>query len=287
MTKIINIPISLIRGYKGDKNSLEMLACAIIIKSKHQNSTLYNLKVTSLMKLFGLSFKKATKVKELMRGHELFIYNQKKDCVFAKSFKSNDTKEYGKKQKYYAKADYCRKLEVKDGISLREMVRELRNTLLLCAINASAHDGLKNVITKKTSFATKQNAERVIPQRVLASVIGMSRASASRYIDKMEKDNMVKKSKILVQCVVPVLNDITEREYRRVSSTNFVPMHDNKHGGWSGWLIYGKRYSIEMREISDSFKNVIYNYKRTAKFVATTSCELDGDGYFSKFRNLS
>lgn len=290
MDKIINIPISLIRGFKGNKDSLEMLACAIIIKSKHQNSTLYDLKITSMMNFFGLSYKKAKKVKEMMIGHELFVYNKKKDCIFAKSFKSKDTKEYGKKHKYNAKADYCRKLKVKDGITLREMVRELRNTLLLCAINASTrgHDGFKIAMNhEKTTFSTKQNAKRVIPQRVLASVIGMSGSSASRYIKEMEKNNVVKKSKVIAECVVPVLNDVTGEEYKRTSDSNFVAYHDCKHGGWSGWHIYGKRYTIEKREVSDSFKNVIYNYIRKAKGGVTTSCELDGDGYFSKFRYLN
>jgi hypothetical protein len=41
--------------------------------------------------------------------------------------------------------------------------------------------------------------------------------------------------------------------------------------------------TILKREVSESFKNVIYNYKRTNKVVAKTSSELDGDGFWSKF----
>ena len=282
MTKTINTPISLIRGYKRDKNSLEMLACAIIIKSHYQNSCLYNLKITSVMELFGVAHKKAHKVLELLRTHELFIYNPGKDCIFAKSFKSTDTKHYGKKQKYAAKADYCRKLQVKDGMILRELVRELRNTLLLCAINASEHDGLKDS-RENNPIATKQNAARLMPQSILAKVIGMSKSSVSRYIDKMVDNNVVGKTPIVAECVIPILNEVTESEYRKKRNRKFVVWHSAEYGTWSGWWILGRGYSILNRKVSESFKNVIYNYKRTAEVVAKTSSELDGDGFWSKF----
>lgn len=282
MQKIINIPISLIRGCKQDKNLLELLACAIIIKSKHQNSCLYGLNVTSLMELFGVSYKKALRLKESLKTSDLFIYNQKKDYIFAKSFKSKDVKYYGKRQRYAAKADYCRKLRVKDGMILRELVRELRNTLLLCAINASEHDGFNTSRNKKV-IATKQNATHLMPQRILAKVIGMSKSSVSRYIDKMEDNNVVSKTQIVAECVIPVLNEKTENEYRKNHRHKFVVWHNASNGGWSGWWILGRGYSILKREVSESFKNVIYNYKRTNKIVAKTSSELDGDGFWSKF----
>jgi DNA-binding MarR family transcriptional regulator len=259
-----------------------MLACAIIIKSHYQNSCLYDLKITSVMELFGVSHKKAHKVLESLRTHELFIYNPEKDCIFAKSFKSNDVKHYGKKQRYAAKADYCRKLQVKDGMILRELVRELRNTLLLCAINASEHDGFNTSRNKKV-IATKQNATHLMPQRILAKVIGMSKSSVSRYIDKMEDNNVVSKTPIVAECVIPVLNEKTENEYRKNHKRNFTVWHSVEHGTWSGWWILGRGYSILKREVSESFKNVIYNYKRTNKVVAKTSSELDGDGFWSKF----
>jgi DNA-binding MarR family transcriptional regulator len=259
-----------------------MLACAIIIKNHYQNSCLYDLKITSVMELFGVSHKKAHKVLESLRTHELFIYNPEKDCIFAKSFKSNDVKHYGKKQRYAAKADYCRKLQVKDGMILRELVRELRNTLLLCAINASEHDGFNTSRNKKV-IATKQNATHLMPQRILAKVIGMSKSSVSRYIDKMEDNNVVSKTQIVAECVIPVLNEKTENEYRKNHSRKFVVWHNASNGGWSGWWILGRGYSILKREVSESFKNVIYNYKRTNKIVAKTSSELDGDGFWSKF----
>lgn len=277
MTKTTNIPISLIRGYKRDKNSLEMLACAIIIKSHYQNSCLYDLKITSVMELFGVSHKKAHKVLESLRTHELFIYNPKKDCIFAKSFKSTDTKYYGKRQRYAAKADYCRKLKVADGMTLRELVRELRNTLLLCAINASEQDGFI-VSANKSIPATKPNVQRAIPQRKLARSLGMSKSSASRYINKMVDDKKVSKTQIVAECVITDLNEITESDYRKTQTKipHYKVWHNIKSGGWSAWVVYGRVYSIIDRSISESFKNVIFNYRYPNAFKAQTSSELDG-----------
>jgi len=276
MQKIINIPISLIRGYKRDKNSLEMLACAIIIKSHYQNSCLYDLKITSVMGLFGVSHKKAHKVLESLRTHELFIYNPEKDCIFAKSFKSTDTKHYGKRQIYAAKADYCRKLQVKDGMILRELVRELRNTLLLCAINASEQDGF--IVSENKPIATKPNVQRVIPQRKLARSLGMSKSSASRYINKMVDDKKISKTPIVAECVITDLNETTESDYRKKQTKipHYKVGHNIKSGGWSAWVVYGRVYSIMDRAISESFKNVIFNYRYPNAFEAKTSSELDG-----------
>ena len=229
------------------------------------------------MELFGVSYKKAYKVLESFRTHELFTYNQKKDCIFAKSFKSTETKYYGKRQKYTAKADYCRKLQVTDGMTLRELVRELRNTLLLCAINASEQDGFI-VSANKPIPATKPNVQRAIPQRKLARSFGMSKSSASRYINKMVDDKKVSKTQIVAECVITNLNENTESDYRKTQTKipHYNVWHNVKSGGWSAWVVYGRVYSIMDRTISESFKNVIFNYRYPNTFEAQTSSELDG-----------
>lgn len=235
------------------------------------------------MELFGVAHKKAHKVLESLRRHELFIYNKEKDCLFAKSFKSKDKKHYGKHGKYTAIADYCRKLQVKDGMKMRDVVKQLRYTLLMNVINASGHDGLIVSMNQEHTIATKQNAERVIPQRKFAKAISMSKQSVSRLIKELVKAKVVGKSEIVAECVIPVLNDDTASDYYKNHLIPFVPYHDEENGGWSGLVICGRAYSILRRDISESFKHVIYNYKRQAKVVAKTSSELDGDGFWSKF----
>ena len=280
MIKTINIPINLIRGYKRVKNSLEMLACAIFIKSRFQNSCFYDLKITSVIELFGVSFKKAQKLLESLREHELFVYNERKNCVFAKSFKSEDTKRYGRHKKYNAKADYCRKLQVSDGMTLRELVRELRNTLLMNVIHASGQDGF--IVSENKKAATKPNVQRAIPQRKFAESFGMSKSSASRYINKLVEDKRVSKTEIVAECVINELNEKTESDYRmtHTSIPHYKVWHNTKSGGWSAWVVYGRVYSILDRNIEESFKNVIFNYRYPMVIEPKTSAEIDGKWHY-------
>lgn len=279
MEKIINIPISLIRRNKDNKTDLEALACAVILKSRYQKSCLYGLQITRIMELFGVCHKKALRLKESPIRSELFIYNEKKDCLFAKSFKSKDKKRYGKRHKYDAYADYCRKLKVSEGMTLRKMVCELRNTLLLCAIHASEQDCLIVSGNKdKNDTATKPAAKRAIPQRKLAKSISMSKSSASRYVGKLVDKGVVGKSEIVAECVIDQLNDETESEYlkRNNGKRNYRVWHNVRTGHWSAWVVFGCVYSITSRCVSESFMNVIHNYQHRSNIVAMTSSELDG-----------
>lgn len=229
------------------------------------------------MELFGVSYKKACRVLESLKTHELFIYNERKNCVFAKSFKSKDKKYYGNRQRYAAIADYCRKLHVFDGMTLRELVRELRNTLLLNVIHASEQDGF--IVSENKSIpATKPNVQRAIPQRKLARSLGMSKSSASRYINKMVDDKKVSKTEIVAECVITDLNKTTESDYRKTQTKipHYKVWHNTKSGGWSAWVVYGRVYSILDRSASESFKNVIFNYCYPNVIQPQTSAEIDG-----------
>ena len=279
MRKIINVPVELIRRTRWNKTSLEMLVCAIMIKSKYQNSVLYDLRITNVMQFFHVSHKKAKKLIEAFKGSEFFIYNEHKNCIFAKSFKSKCAVEYGyRKNKYKAFADYCRKMQLEDDIKLRNVVRELRYILALCEINAveRTKDNL-NVGLNQNNFVTKPEAKMAIPQRKMAFTMGFSRSSVSRYMKEMINDKRVSKTKIVAECVIPVLNETTEREwYKKHPKQKFIAWHDLEHGGWSAWIMFGSVYSIINRKDSDAFQHVIYNYRRDFVIEATCSSELDG-----------
>jgi hypothetical protein len=156
------------------------------------------------------------------------------------------------------------------------LVRELRNTLLLCAINASEQDGF--IVSENKSIATKPNVQHVIPQRKLARSLGMSKSSASRYINKMVDDKKVSKTQIVAECVIADLNETTESDYLKTQTKmpHYKVWHNIKSSGWSAWVVYGRVYSIMDRSISESFKNVIFNYRYPYTFEPKTSSELDG-----------
>ena len=108
MEKIINVPIEILKSRKGDKRMFECLACALMIKSIYQTSVFY-LNITHVMKAFGVSYRKAQKLIEWMKEDALFIYNERKNCVFARTLKSNVRYRYGRKRnkKFNALADFC------------------------------------------------------------------------------------------------------------------------------------------------------------------------------------
>lgn len=283
MIQTINIPIEVIKAFKNDKNALEMLACAVIIKVNYQNSCMYGLKITHIMQVFNVSHKKAHKIRESLKQSGLFIYNEKKDCIFAKSFKSKDFKSYGKGGRLKAISDYCRKLQIsvknenrKINTSLKELVRQLRETLLLCVIHASEQDNFI-VSGLKKGYVTKPNAKRAIPQRKMANAFGLSRSSANKYINRLIERNDIKRGDMVCDCVVHCLNDDTMYEYfDKHQKEGLVAWFDEKSGSWSAWRMFGYEYNTANRQISDSFKNVIYNYKYPNVLQAQTSCELDG-----------
>lgn len=293
----LNVPIDTIRRFKDAKSDLEMLACAIIIKRRFQNSCLYSLQITKVMDLFGVSHRKAQKLIERLKTHELFIYNPDKDCLFAKTLKSKSKKCYGRKGKVYAaKSDYCRKLQVSDDVTLRKMVKQLRDSLLLNVVRAVAHDGFKHgkvcpprgaQNSDKTKLATKQNFGDVIKMRNFAKSLGMSKSSASRYIKRLVEERQIAKSNLLADCVINHLNEETLYDYHKRNKRPIVPFCD-KYGHWSGWVIFGFAYSISDRTAEDSFKNVIYNFKRSNSNVATCVCsELDGERYWANHYALN
>lgn len=260
-----------------------MLVCTIMIKRKHQNSVLYNLSVTKVMAFFGVSFKKAKKLMQAMKESDMFIYNEKKNALYAKPLKSGNWFYYKKgKTEYKAFADYCRKMQMQDDISLRQVVRELRNILLLNAVSAVERKSGDNLIKVclDSNHVTKPPKSAVIPQRKLGTAIGMSRATAGRYMNQLIKDGRVGKTLIVAECVIGCLNEDTEHDWReKHPNKQFFTWHSEEHGGWSAWRLYGYAYAITDRKDSEAFQHVIYNYDRSGRdnqIQPRNSGEIDG-----------
>lgn len=284
-SKYINVPISLVRRFKGNKTSLEAVACAILIKTRHTNSTLYQFDdYKKVVECFGVSYRKAKKIMATLQYNELFVYNEEKNCIFAKSFKDKTKKRYGKRRKYDACSDYCFKVEVIEGMTLRMMIKQLRRILALCVIHVNGMNTCKSVENTDT-LGKEQEGTRAIPQRKIADAIGLSRSSASRYVKEMVNEQIVSKTMTVAECVIPELNDETDRLYReKHPNSRFVAFHNETYGGWSGWVFVGCEYSIIRRDISDRFKNVIYNFwHKSMKKNVRLSCELDGGTWWNKF----
>lgn len=284
MTRTINAPIRLIKEFKDDKSSLEMLACAIIVKAKYQNSCAYSLDTKRVMALFGVSAYKAKKLKEAIKSSPLFAYNERKDCAFAKSFKSSaEVDYYGRHRQFRARHDYCRKITVEPSITLREMVKILRCTLLMYIMHACDVSNYFTGVNKKTRVV-KPQAKGAIPMRKLQSAVSLGKTSTWKLLKDLSKSGDIKKDKLVVECVIPELNEVTGSDYvlHHNADDKFGAWQSKEYGRWSGWVVYGRKYSIQKRDVSNSFKHVIYNYRHHRREKPEMSCENDGDGYWCR-----
>lgn len=278
MHKIINIPVGLIKRCKNEgKTSLEMLACAFRIKALYQNSTMYNVTVTNVMKTFGVSYKKALKLMDTFDTSCLFVYNKEKRCLHAKTFKDKTIKTFGHKtyKKYQAQSDFCWKMQVTDE-PLRMITRALREVLTINAIAACERDD--SIVRHKKHSVTKPVTSKAMTQRKIASIIGLSRSSACRYTKRMIDDNRIDKSKVIAECVIPIYNDDTQAEYSKTHPNSHIHVwHNTRTGQWSGWIIYGCVYSLLQRRDTNSLRHVIHNYHHTIQQPQPmTSSEIDG-----------
>jgi len=255
-----------------------MLVCAIMIKHRFQNSTLYDTRITSIMRFFGVSHKKAGKLLKRFSQSELFIFHPD-GKLFAKTFKSREKVVYGKgKRKYEAFADYCCKMQMQD-INLRDAVRELRNILITCAIDFRERGDNLNIVGRtKNVEHPRSSKSKAVTHKLLGSISGLSRSSAGRYINRLMDDDRVSKTRIVAECVIPELNDSSEREWRRQHpNKGFFAWHSIEYGNWSGWQHHGTIYSLCRRKDSECFRHVIYNYRRkNMKTEPVSSAELDG-----------
>lgn len=278
VVRTINVPISLISRLKAEKSSIEMLACAIIIKNKYQNSTLYDLSLKNIMQLFHVSHRKAKQLLERFSQSELFVYDRQRNRLFAKSFKSKEKKVFGKgKKKYEAFADYCYKMQMQKDIRLRDAVRELRDMMLVCTIDSLEKGNFKNVGDYQTDSFVGTPNNKAMTQKRLAGISGMCRSTVCRHLQKMIGEGKVGKTRIVAECVIPNLTADTEREWMDAHpGKGFFAWHSVDFGNWSGWQHHGTEYTILLRSLSDRFRHVIYNYRRRAKTEPKTSAELDG-----------
>lgn len=256
----INVPIELIRRCSKDKRQLQCLALAIILKRTYTNSTLYDVNTRNFRRVFHISYATALKMIDACKESDLFVYNEKRNCLFAKSFKSTEVKRFGKRGKFLAKADYCKKItECAD--SLRDVTRLLRETLLALVVEAKQRESLFGHAKKTDCDGT--NAKAPIPLRKFAKSINMSKSSAGRYINRMAKDGKVSKSDIVAECVLPYYTVEKAAEWMKAHPGQVLQVwYSEKHHQYTAWITYGRKYSVTDGELSNSYQHVIYNHRK-------------------------
>lgn len=258
----LNIPIERLREARNDKRQFRALAAAITIKERFQNSTVYcgDNPTKALMRVLRCSFYVAKELQDDLVdfGYCVFLKDKNGIKLFAKGLRSRNRQSF---HGYKAtERDFVYKLRPGKPHSLKEMRKLLREILLMNEINAC------QCLTASTGRNTQNRRDRVdgsviIPQRELANVSGLSKSSVSKYVRRMDSDKRVRKTRIVAELVVPVLNDDTKRQWNE-SHPN-IPLHtfhDDEHGQWIGCVLLGCGYGLN--EESRNFYHLLWRHKK-------------------------
>lgn len=257
----INIPIELIKKYKGSKQSLELFAFAVCIKMLHTNSVLTNASLNKIAAIFHVSKKKAMRLLEQVKSDELFDYNSSTKTIRIKSFRSKDVKQANTKRLVEYFSDYCFSPSISNGCvlekdgkpveyKLQAVYNLLREALIANAINSDdRNDSIKGKSVRKHTELTQQK---------LANIAGMKRTSCRNALKRMKQAGKITISMAYAVCVISSVNAQSIGEWRDSSGKkNFIY---NKIDN-SGWIIKPSEYSISDRTFTDCFRHVIYNHK--------------------------
>lgn len=269
MERKLNIPIRLIKAHKSSKDDLEVLALSIGIKLLSENSIYNVVGIREVMRNFKVSYKTASRVLENAKKSELFSYNEKKNILFAYTYKSSEIKYSSRGNQYVS--DYCYKFKIEieennelnketdkkiKSISLQDLVKELRRSLILNAIHVKQMRQLRLHGDKKAIDSTLVSYS----QQHLANMCGYSRSTTNRVINSMvnSKDNKVLNKKNAE--VVILFNSISEG-----SINEFKQSHPNIKfhiGKDCGIKVIPCSYGISDGKVESQFKHVIYNHKK-------------------------
>lgn len=244
--EVVNVPIRLYKKYKGSKEDKEALAFAICVKLVYGDSVLRDLSVKKMVSIFHMSTYRAKRIINNLNNYpELFKIVGSR--VFVLSFKDKTIKENRKGQKYIS--DYCKKVS-KGFNNFEEIYQSIAKTLVAYAINS----GERKLLSTNFSFSKKCSVE--ITQKNLSNVSGISRSQVSRLTNKMKKNGEICKENAQIKLAISCVNDTTISEYRAKNGRKRILINTNDN---SAYTIIPCRYSINKRELTDSFQHVIYD----------------------------
>lgn len=257
----LNIPIELLKRYKGSKADKELLAFSIAIKSTYSNSVLTNISISKVMTVFHVSHNKAKSLIDRAKSSELFTYDAKRNILLANTYKDNTTKR-SKNGKLKYKSDFCYKID-KKFCFIKRIVFEINRMLILNAVNAVERDNLTSSSIKQTT--NRCACSRDLTLRKLSNISGISKSEAHRILTALYEGGTLNKTSIHMVMIMPVVNETTVTEWRKATNRNNFILNPNDN---SGWIVVPTSYTINDRNETNRLKHVIYTHR---KRVGTTS----------------
>lgn len=251
----LNIPIKLLKEYKDDKQGREVLAFAIAIKCMRSNSVLTDVSNKKVMNEFKISHERAVRLINLAKQHsELFIYNESRNSLSVKSFKSSEAKYSIKNHKYTS--DYVYKLTIRE-FTINDLTCKIQEILLMNAIRAfNLKDNLKLAGAKASCCAEG------LTQGQLSKIAGTNRIGVNRLLNSMADKGLISKTKCEMDLVISCLNEETVKEWNE--KTNGQRFFVNRKNN-TGWTFSTCKYSYIQKTSYKEFRHVIYNHERRLK----------------------
>lgn len=265
----INIPKRTLTRYI-DLGKVNEIAAWAIIKRTYANSLVYDFSVDKVQKIFHCSRKTAVKYRRMLIESDLFIYNPKKKVLFAKSLKSTEKREFGRKRKFMSASDYCIKFwEDVSTMRLHDVVVLLEKNLIEQAMEANRKRTLNKLSDSFSSECVDPTCGEPMFLRQFGSVIGRSKTTTWRRMNELVKDVKVSKTRIVAELVCPWYSDerFCELRHQYPHAYLFVVYSQLWHNRMI-FLDKGSYYSLidDMAELR--FKHVIYKHPTRIHHIA-------------------
>ena len=282
---VINVPIELLKDIKWDKGQHELLAFAIAIKMNYEYGALNDVSINFVKNMLQCSFYKAKDILERAKADTRFFrylpeQNRLETVNFKKAYTKISRNRGGKRIWHF----YAVKIDVAN-YSLREMLREFEQLLLLNAVNAVEREnkflsgGRKNTLTKKGCNLSL--SEQQLTQKKLANIVGKKhRMSVYRAVKRLEESKALKVERHPMRLITDCTSDAALANDNNEGKSLIV---DKKSG--YGYVKSPNEYHCAKRSVNEKFCNIILNHSRRCTETFTTKAKNEKSNYTVKSDN--
>lgn len=287
--RTLNIPIARLSKALENEEAFEVFCASVIIKEHFEFSTLHTKgkPIKALMKCLHCKYNTAKRVFDAMLKSKAVSYCEKNGVLFCKPFRNNMKSCY---HGYKATSEdnvYKLKYDKDQPHTLREIKKMLRLVLLKNDV----------LVRQRATYKTSHKNSVEIPEkkqvqthRMFGKRIGRSKSTVSRYIKQMVNDGVVRESKLVSECVIPHLNDVTAKQWyaKNPKKGRFFAWRNVKTGEWSGWQTLGKVYTMNDAKEERKFMHLLWNHvhRVTTKFTKKGIREndlIEGNEYLTNY----
>lgn len=282
---VINVPIELLKDIKWDKGQQELLAFAIAIKMNYEYGALNDVSINFVKNMLQCSFYKAKDILERAKADTRFFrylpeQNRLETVNFKKAYTKISRNRGGKLIWHF----YAVKIDVAN-YSLREMLREFEQLLLLNAVNAVEREnkfpsgGRNNTLT--SANCSLSLSEQQLTQKKLANIVGKKhRMSVYRAVKRLEENKALKVERHPMRLITDCTSDAALANDNNEDKSLIV---DKKSG--YGYVKSPNEYHCANRTVNDKFCHIILNHSRRCTPTNTAKAKNEKSNYSVKSNN--